>query len=529
MTKLAIIDIGTNSIHMVLAEVEPDFSYKILDRFKDMTRLGDGVFKTGRLSEAAMVRGLDVIRSLTTLARNKGYERIEAVATSAVREAKNGGEFLEAVMRHSDLTVRVVTGKEEARLIYLGVRHSMDLSDRPTMVVDIGGGSVELIVGNRKTMAHGQSLKLGAIRLKDLYLRQDPPTKAMLKEMQMAIDRDLTSALQRVKGKGSDRGNRLDGVKRLDRLVATSGMAGNLTEIIYLQRTGRPVPQLNLAAVTLKEIQSVEKQLAHAAFKERLAIPGLHPKRADTLLPTAMVLRTLMEQTGRHELTISDKAIREGLIYDFIEHHREGIRAEQEIPNVRRRNVIFMARRCHSPESHVQHIATLATRLFDLTKPLHGLDAREREWLEYAAILHDVGYMINVRQHHKHAYYLIKHSDLSGFTAEEIEIIANIARYHRRAVPHMEHAAFKTFLPSQRRTVEVLSALLRIADGLDRSHFSVVQDIDVKLGRPVTIRVYTSGDAELELWAAKNRADLFEKVFKRSLQFEVIRTGAESS
>jgi exopolyphosphatase/guanosine-5'-triphosphate,3'-diphosphate pyrophosphatase len=311
--------------------------------------------------------------------------------------------------------------------------------------------------------------------------------------------------------------------------VATSGMAGNLTEIIYLQRTGRPVPQLNLAAVTLKEIQGVEKHLAHAAFKERLAIPGLDPKRADTLLPAAMVLRSLMEQTCRHELTISDKAIREGLIYDFIEHHREGIRAEQEIPNVRRRNVIFMARRCHSPESHVQHIATLATRLFDQTKPLHGLDARAREWLEYAAILHDVGYMINVRQHHKHAYYLIKHSDLSGFTAEEIETIANIARYHRRAVPHTDHAAFKAFLPSQRRTVEMLSALLRIADGLDRSHFSVVQDIDVKLGKPVTIRVYTSGDAELELWAARNRADLFEKVFKRSLQFEVIRTGAESS
>ncbi|HET7059610.1 MAG TPA: exopolyphosphatase, partial [Nitrospiraceae bacterium] len=333
MTKLAIIDIGTNSIHMVLAEVEPDFSYTIVDRFKDMTRLGDGVFKTGRLSDAAMVRGLDVIRSLTTLARNKGYDQIEAVATSAVREAKNGGEFLEAVMRHTDLTVRVVTGKEEARLIYLGVRHSMDLADRPTMVVDIGGGSVELIVGNRKTMAHGQSLKLGAIRLKDLYLRQDPPTKAMLQDMQKAIESQLRSALHRVKS------------KQLDRVVATSGMAGNLTEIIYLHRTRRPVSQLNLASITLKDIQGIEKQLAHATLKARLAIPGLDPKRVDTLLPAAMVLRTLMEQTRRHELTISDKAIREGLIYDFIERHREGIGAERDIPNVRRRNVVFMARR----------------------------------------------------------------------------------------------------------------------------------------------------------------------------------------
>src|SRR5881409_39895 len=182
MTKLAILDIGTNSIHLVLAEFEPDVSYKILDRFKDMTRLGDGSFKSRRLSEASMARGLEVIRTLATLAHNKGYERIEAVATSAVREAVNGGEFIEEVARQTGLTVRVVTGQEEARLIYLGVRHSMDLSDRPALVVDVGGGSVELIVGNRDTMVQGQSLKLGAIRLKDLYLEQDPPTKPMLRD-----------------------------------------------------------------------------------------------------------------------------------------------------------------------------------------------------------------------------------------------------------------------------------------------------------------------------------------------------------
>src|SRR5919106_1018161 len=168
MTKLAILDIGTNSIHMVLAEVEPDFSYKILDRFKDMTRLGDGAFTSRRLTVAAMTRALEVIKTLITLARNKGYDRIEAVATSAVREAKNGGDFIEEIARQTGLTVRVVTGEEEARLIYLGVRHSMDLSSRPTLVLDVGGGSVELIVANRERMLHGQSLKLGAIRLKDL-------------------------------------------------------------------------------------------------------------------------------------------------------------------------------------------------------------------------------------------------------------------------------------------------------------------------------------------------------------------------
>ncbi|MEK6525745.1 MAG: Ppx/GppA phosphatase family protein [Nitrospirota bacterium] len=507
MTKLAILDIGTNSIHLVLAEVEPDFSYKILDRFKDMTRLGDGAFKTRRLSEAAMARGLEVIRTLATLARNKGYERVEAVATSAVREARNGGEFIEEVARETGLTVRVVTGQEEARLIYLGVRHSMDLTEQPTLVVDVGGGSVELILGNHKRMVQGQSLKLGAIRMKDLYLKQDPPTKSMLQDMQKAIDARLKSALQQFK------------TKQFDRLVGTSGMAGNLTEIIYLRRTGRPVPQLNLATITLKEVAAVEHLLINASFKARLAIPGLDPKRADTLLPATAVIRNLMERIGHDEMTMSDKAIREGLIYDFIARNREGLRAEQEIPNVRRRNVIYLARRCHYPQSHSHHVATLATRLFDQTKPLHGLGEREREWLEYAAILHDVGYLINARQHHKHAYYLIKNSDLYGLTADEIEMIANIARYHRRALPQDKHASLKALPARNRRTLEVLSALLRIADGLDRSHFSVIQSLDVKLGKPVTITLQTAGDPELEIWAARARTDLFEKIFKRPVQF----------
>jgi exopolyphosphatase/guanosine-5'-triphosphate,3'-diphosphate pyrophosphatase len=507
MTKLAVLDIGTNSIHLVLAEVEPDFSYKVLDRFKDMTRLGDGTFKTRRLSEAAMARGLEVIRTLVTLARNKGYDRIEAVATSAVREAKNGGEFVEAVARATGLTVRVVTGQEEARLIYLGVQHSMDLADRPTLVVDVGGGSVELIVGNRETMIQGQSLKLGAIRLKDLYLKEDPPTKAMLREMRDSIESGLRAALQSLK------------TRAFDRLVGTSGMVGNLAEIIHLRRTGRPVPQLNLATISLKEALEVEELLAGSSLKQRVAIPGLDAKRADTLLPATTVVRSLMEQTGLEEMTISDKAIREGILYDFIERNREGLQAEQEIPNVRRRNVIYLARRCRYPQAHSHHVAKLATALFDQTRSLHKLVDREREWLEYAALLHDIGYLIHARQHHKHAYYLIKNSDLYGLTAEEIEVIANIARYHRRALPQDKHVPLQSLSSRNRRIVEALSALLRIADGLDRSHFSVIQSLRVKLGKTVTIMLQSAGDPELEIWAARGRADLFEQVFKRPIQF----------
>ncbi|WHZ21574.1 MAG: Exopolyphosphatase [Nitrospira sp.] len=507
MPKLAVLDIGTNSIHMVLAEVQPDYSYKILDRFKDMTRLGDGVFTSRRLSDQAMMRGLEVIRNLVTLARNKGYERIEGVATSAVREARNGGEFLDHVAQQTGLTVRVITGAEEARLIFLGVQNSVALPELPTLVIDIGGGSVELIVGNRETVFHARSLKLGAIRLKDLYLTKTPPPKAMQQALEEAVTGQLKSALGPYK------------TRKVEQIIATSGMAANLAEVIHLQRTGRPLPQLNLAKVSAKEVAAVEKRLADAPLKTRLAIPGLDPKRVDTLLPAAVVLRVLLELLQKDEITICDKAIREGIIYDFIQRHHEGIQAERDIPDVRKRNILALARRCHVSETHALHVAGLALRLFDHTKSLHGFGQRERQWLEFAAILHDIGYLINSRQHHKHAYYLIKHSDLSGFTADEIDLVANVARYHRRAVPHRKHDEFSRLPEGTKRVVKVLSALLRIADGLDRSQFSVVQNVDVAIGKTVVMTLHLSGDAELEIWAARGRSDLFEKVFKRPVQF----------
>jgi exopolyphosphatase/guanosine-5'-triphosphate,3'-diphosphate pyrophosphatase len=281
-----------------------------------------------------------------------------------------------------------------------------------------------------------------------------------------------------------------------------------------------------MARISLKEVRATEQLLMSSGFKARLAIPGLDPKRVDTLLPATAVVRTLLDRTGHDELTISDKAIREGIIYDFIERNREGLRAEQEIPNVRRRNVITLARRCHYPEAHSQHVAKLALQLFDQTKTLHGLHEREREWLEYAALLHDIGYVINQRQHHKHAYYLIKHSDLAGLAAEEIEMVAQIARYHRRALPDNSHAAFKHLNRDQRRTVVLLGGLLRMADALDRTHFLVVQRVSVKMGKALTIRLHTNGDAEMETWAARSRADLFEHAFNRSVEFAVAGEGA---
>ncbi|MCA9471466.1 MAG: Ppx/GppA family phosphatase [Nitrospirales bacterium] len=507
MSKLAVIDIGTNSIHMVLVEIGTDFSYKVMDRFKDMVRLGDGTFTNSTLSEAAMARGIDALRNLTTLARNKGFERTVATATSAVREAKNGGEFIQEVEAQTGLNVQVITGKEEARLIYLGVGNSMELSDDPSLIADVGGGSVEVIACNRKQMLFGRSLKLGTIRLKDRYLKQDPPTKSQLKELEKTINDGLDVGLK------SSREFTFASV------VATSGTAGNLTEIIYLRRTGKPVPQLNLATIELDEIRSLEAELAQCEMKSRLLIPGLDPKRVDTLLPGAMFFRCLLEKSGAKTLTISDKALREGLIFDFIKRNREGLEAEKEIPNTRRRNIILFGRKCHFAESHALHVSKLALQVFDDLKLLHGLGDQEREWLDYAALLHDVGYLIRRRQHHKHGYYLIKHGDLSGLTVDEVDIVANVVRYHRRAIPHKKHAMFEALSGPQRKVVKFLSAMLRITDGLDRSQFGVVQDVSVSIKQCIQFDLVCSTDPELEVWAAQKRAAFLEKLFNRPVQF----------
>ncbi|HNP27398.1 MAG TPA: Ppx/GppA phosphatase family protein [Nitrospirales bacterium] len=516
MQRIAVIDIGTNSIHMVLAEIGKGFSYKIVDRIKEMARLGDGTFTSQRLSPEAMERGLTVLKRFSMLAKNKGFDPILPIATSAVREAKNGGDFLKLVRKEIGLRVRVITGEEEARLIYLGVRNSMDLSKFPAMIVDIGGGSVELMACTEKRLQFVRSLKLGAIRLKDQFLKSDPPDKKIVDRVERLVDQTLKKSLSKKR------------FTHCQQLVATSGMAGNLAEIIYLARTGRPLPQIDMATIELGEVREVEELLKTKDTQARLKIPGLDPRRVDTLYPGVLMLRLLMERLGVKQVRLSDKAIREGVIYDFIQQHQEGLRAEQEIPNVRRRQVLLLARRYQYAQVHAHHIAKLALSLFDQTRSMHHLGEREREWLEYAALLHDIGHHIREKKHHKHTYYLITHADLPGFSSEEVGVMANVARYHRRGQPNMKHQGFRLLERKQRTVVSYLSSMLRIADGLDRSHFSVVKKISLEPGSILRLQVFFRYDPELELWTTERRMKFFEKIFRCRIELKPVAIASKT-
>lgn len=505
--KLGILDIGTNSIHLVLVEIGKGLSVQVIDRAKEITRLGDTSFQDGYLSEAAIHRGLSAVRRFKKLANIHGVNKIKAVATSAVREAVNGGDFLEMLERETGISVDVITGDEEARLIYLAVKHSISLGrGRPSLIMDIGGGSAELILADQDGVRNSWSLKLGTLRLKGEFLRNDPPTKKEIQKMEAHILEAMVPVVKKIKAVG------------VRTLVGTSGTIMNLVTMANWLDQDSPIEIFNNFRIRPRRLRELHEILMKADRKERQKIKGIDPTRLDIILPGSAVVNALLQEADLQEVVLCDEAIREGVVYDYLERNRSKIEMENQIPDMRLRSVMQLAKNCDFEEEHCRHVAELAMSLFDQTKTMHELGAQEREILRYAALLHDVGYHINYKKHHRHSYYLIKNGDLNGFEEREIELIANVARYHCKSEPKKTHENWQKLSGDDRRVVRILASILRIADGLDRSHFSVVKQIQCRLnGKGVAIEVTPSSDPELEVWGANKKKDFFEDVFDRKV------------
>lgn len=508
--QLAAIDIGTNSVHMIVVRVRPDLSFEVVDREKEMVRLGAGGLEGGRLSQTAMANALQTLAKFRRLAESRGVDEIIATATSAVRESKNGGDFIADVQRTTGIRVRVISGSEEARLIHLAAAYAAGIGSRIGVVIDIGGGSVEVTQGTAARMQFGKSFKLGVIRLADKYIRTDPLSRRDERRMTKAIRREARDSLRRIRKTG------------FERVIGTSGTILTLGELARGQRASDGVRNLR---VTAKALRRLRRQLTGTTLIDRLKMPGLDPKRADLAVAGAVVLDTLLEELGATEFTLCDYALREGLILDYIKRNRAHIQQVERYPDVRRRSVFELGERCNYLADHSRQVARLALQLFDQTASQHGLGANEREWLEYAALLHDIGIHISYERHHKHSYYLIKNGGLRGFEPREIEIIALIARYHRQRPPRKSHVGFSTLARDERDTVRMLGAILRLAEGLERSHSQVISRVLVetasKRGKPWKIDVRTTGDAELELWAADRHAAVLAELIGHPITFDV--------
>jgi exopolyphosphatase/guanosine-5'-triphosphate,3'-diphosphate pyrophosphatase len=506
--RLAAIDIGSNSIHMIVVAAEPQGGYRVLGRERDMVRLGKTGFGDGALSEAAMRDGLEALVKMTTLARLKGAGQVVAVATSAVREAANGQDFLARVKAQTGMDVQLLTGVEEGRLIYRAVREAVELGAGTAAIVDVGGGSTEWITTRAGEAEEVVSLALGSLRGAAL-LKGDPPSTAAVERLRRHIQKQLRGAVPQ---------------SPVDRLIATSGTAVCCADLLdfVAGRTLREVSS-GLREVRLKDLAALVERLRGLKRAAIADLPPVGGPRSESLLAGAVLLQELAAHAGVDRFQVSDRALREGLVLAAL---GQPASATRELEDLRRRQVLQLAGRTETVYRHSLQSARLALRLFDVTASVHGLAAREREWLEYAALLHDIGYSIQYRNHHKHAYYLITNADLDAFDQREIEIIAHVARYHRGPTPKPDrHPTLAALKPWQQRTVRKLAALLRLADALDRTHASRVDEIygAIRKGR-VTLEVLSRYEVDLELAAARQRGKLFAEVFACRLR---LRQGLE--
>ena len=508
--RIAAIDIGTNSIHMIVVQVRPDQSFEVIDREKEMVRLGAGGLDGRALTPEAMHTALQVLSKFRRLAESHKVDEVVAVATSATREAENGGEFLRAVTQQTGIRPRVISGTEEARLIHLAAVYGVSVPGDVAVVIDIGGGSVEVTRGPGPSVELGRSFKLGVIRLTERFVTTDPLEPRDERKLVRHIDEEIGKYLHQMARAG------------FERVIGTSGTILSLGSVASAADGGEHGSSLRNRRFAAKQIRRVRKDLVALDLEERLRIPGLEPRRADLAVAGAILLDEILCRLGAEEITLCDLSLREGLVLDYISRHRKEIAQADRYPDVRRRSVFELAERCRYWPDHSQHVARLAVALFDQTRAIHGLTDREREWLEYAAILHDVGVHISYEGHHKHSYYLVKNGDLRGFEPGEIEAIALVARYHRQATPKRKHEGFRALGRRTRAAVRTLAAILRLAESLDRSHAQTITGLELHdRGDDDLVQLRATGDVELELWAATRHAAPFERMMGKPLRIEV--------
>lgn len=509
--RIAAIDLGTNSFHLLVVEARPDGSFVPLVREKEMLRLGDEVARTGRVSRASFLAAVDTVRRFKALADHSRARAITACATSAFRDAANGAALAAAIEAETGVRARIVDGQEEARLIYTAVRQSVRVERKPLLGLDLGGGSLEVMVGDAADLWWADSLPLGVARLSAELVRHDPPSDGDRRRLQ----KRLGAALEPL---AADLGARFGAAfARHGTAVGSGGTFCDLARMLVHRRTGALPLSVNQVSFRRHELEALNRTLWSSSSSARHRLPGLEARRADLVPAGSMVLLMAMELFRFNELTVSGWALREGMVLDSLA--RAGAEAAAAADtDIRLASVVALGRRCNWDEPHCRHVARLAGALFDATRRLHRLESEDRELLEHAALLHDIGEHVSVLAHHKHTSYLIQHGRLRGFSPGEVDALAALARYGSRGEPKPSHKPFKTLDAKARARVVKLAALLRVAAGLDRGRRQVVGSVAVDVGSGrVTLHIRSASDCELERWAASRQGDAFARAFGRSL------------
>ncbi|HWS44802.1 MAG TPA: Ppx/GppA phosphatase family protein [Acidimicrobiia bacterium] len=507
--RIAALDLGSNSFHLLVADVHPDGTFTAVAREKEMLRLGDEVARHHRIPPPAVERAVAAVRRLQQLAAALGAREVLAKATSAIRTADNGSELVDRIEADTGVEVDVISGIEEARLVFAAVRASVVLEPAPALCLDIGGGSVEVMIGDASGLRWATSLALGVGRLTAECVRSDPPAKADRKQLEARVRAGLEPLVPEIDARA------------LRMAVGTSGTLNDLVRMAVALRApdGALPASTNALRATRADVLKLHEHIMRAKTSERRRMTGLEEQRRAELLPAgSTLLVTALELFDLDAITVSDWALREGIVLDAVGTHDPNDWSDDPRA-LRRASVLGLARRCNSDVAHTRRVAALALRLFDQTVELHHLDDRDREMLEFAALLHDIGQHVSRKGHHRHAAYLVDNGELRGFEPAEVVFLAALVRHHRRGDPKASEARYASLDEADRDRLRKLAALLRVADGLDRGRRGVVTDVHVFVGADlVRLRLVTRDDPELELWGARRRRELFEKVFHRELE-----------
>jgi exopolyphosphatase/guanosine-5'-triphosphate,3'-diphosphate pyrophosphatase len=544
--KLAAIDIGSNSIHLVIVRAQKGQHLEIIDREKEMVRLGSGTLRKHHLSRETIERAVTTLRRFKKMAEANKVALTITTATAAVREADNADDFIDTVRKEVGLAVHLLPGVEEARLIALAVSEVTDFNNRRALIVDIGGGSTEFIITRGKEPELLFSIRMGAVRLTEKFITTDPISDAERDRLTASIRADLTRAAWEIRKVG------------FDFVIGTSGTALNMATAIVQSESddrveGAPDFEAFSDTITLDQIRRMNRRLTSMTVRERGRVPGLEKGRADIIIAGGALLEGILTEISANEITTCDWSLREGVILNYLRSISAAVKnkahaappiapeyrsaeevllkgeGDDALLDVRSRSVLSLARRYDYDVAHSHLVARLATRIFDDTHDLHGLGEPERRLLQHAAILHDLGYHIAHSDHNKHGLYLIKNSEMPGFTGPGLALLGTLVRYHRGSMPkkgggsraRREHEDYFALERSQRVKALRLAAILQIADGLDRSHREIVGNVRAEVaGAAVTFFVDCESECDLEIWSAERKAAWFNDIFHVTTRFE---------
>ena len=504
MPRYAAVDIGSNSIRMQAAETGPGMVTKILAAERQVTRLGEGVFRDGRITADALAFVCGNLERMAQTYQKLDVMGVRAVATSAVRDASNQHEFLERASQALGAPVEIISGQEEARLIHLGVMARWPQAGKRVLMVDVGGGSAEVMLSENGVLIDAFSKPLGAVRLTEVFLRTDPPSPLDLRRMNEFIDEKLATPLRKI------------GVGPFDRAISTSATAAAIVCAVNRVTRARREDADRLKA-SVAQIRRFTRDISAVDIGGRRKIQGIGPNRAELIVAGSAVFLRLLEIFKQPSMHYSVAGVRDGIIADLA---ARGVGRERSMMNRdQRRAVELMTRRYGVQLPHARTVAALSHRLFLSLQPLHRLPAAYGKLLEAAAYLHDIGHFVSDTGHHKHSYYLVENSDLPGFTDAERHMIALLCRYHRKSMPSPRHSLYQTLDLDSKRAISFLVPLLRIADSLDRSHEQRVSDVGLQLRNgSVTLALTANSDPDLEIWAAERVSDSFRESYQSQLQ-----------